>query len=138
MFFFLLDCFSIGSCCKCNKDFIRFYKIWLCEKKYMICCWCFVDKMFYDNKMRCLFCLESLELIKFLCEDNDYVFIYVDDFNMWIEVKKLVVNKLNLKCVEDLRFCLDIGKVMDVVVNNRKVVWGILYGLEFLLIDFVW
>lgn len=94
--------------------------------------------MFYDNKMRCLFCLESLELIKFLCEDNDYVFIYVDDFNMWIEVKKLVVNKLNLKCVEDLRFCLDIGKVIDVIVNNRKVVWGILYGLEFLLIDFVW
>ena len=133
-----LDCLSIGSCCKCNKDLTRFHKIWLCEKKHMTCCQCFADKMFYDNKMRCSSCSESLEPIKPPCEDNDHVFIYVDDSNMWIEAKKLAANKLNLKCVEDPRLRLDIGKVTDVIANNRKVAWGILYGSEPPPIDSVW
>lgn len=138
MFLSSLDCLSIGSCCKCNKDLTRFHKIWLCEKKHMTCCQCFADKMFYDNKMRCSSCSESLEPIKPPCEDNDHVFIYVDDSNMWIEAKKLAANKLNLKCVEDPRLRLDIGKVTDVIANNRKVAWGILYGSEPPPIDSVW
>ena len=138
MFLSSLDCLSIGSCCKCNKDLTRFHKIWLCEKKHMTCCRCFADKMFYDNKMRCSSCSESLEPIKPPCEDNDHVFIYVDDSNMWIEAKKLAANKLNLKCVEDPRLRLDIGKVTDVIANNRKVAWGILYGSEPPPIDSVW
>ena len=104
----------------------------------MTCCQCFADKMFYDNKMRCSSCSESLEPIKPPCEDNDHVFIYVDDSNMWIEAKKLAANKLNLKSVEDPRLRLDIGKVTDVVANNRKVAWGILYGSEPPPIDSVW
>ena len=104
----------------------------------MTCCQCFADKMFYDNKMRCSSCSESLEPIKPPCEDNDHVFIYVDDSNMWIEAKKLAANKLNFKCVEDPRLRLDIGKVTDVVANNRKVAWGILYGSEPPPIDSVW
>ena len=104
----------------------------------MTCCQCFADKMFYDNKMRCSSCSESLEPIKPPCEDNDHVFIYVDDSNMWIEAKKLAANKLNLKCVEDPRLRLDIGKVTDVVAYNRKVAWGILYGSEPPPIDSVW
>ena len=104
----------------------------------MTCCQCFADKMFYDNKMRCSSCSESLEPIKPPCEDNDHVFIYVDDSNMWIEAKKLAANKLNLKCVEDPRLRLDIGKVTDVIANNRKVAWGILYGSEPPPIDSVW
>lgn len=138
MFLSSLDCLSIGSCCKCNKDLTRFHKIWLCEKKHMTCCQCFADKMFYDNKMRCSSCSESLEPIKPPCEDNDHVFIYVDDSNMWIEAKKLAANKLNLKCVEDPRLRLDIGKVTDVIANNRKVAWGTLYGSEPPPIDSVW
>ena len=138
MFLSSLDCLSIGSCCKCNKDLTRFHKIWLCEQKHMTCCQCFADKMFYENKMRCSSCSESLEPIKPPCEDNDHVFIYVDDSNMWIEAKKLAANKLNLKCVEDPRLRLDIGKVTDVVANNRKVAWGILYGSEPPPIDSVW
>lgn len=43
---------------------------------------------------------------------------------MWIEAKKLAANKLNLKCVEDPRLRLDIGKVTDVIANNRKVALG--------------
>ena len=104
----------------------------------MTCCQCFADKMFYDNKMRCSSCSESLEPIKPPCEDNDHVFIYVDDSNMWIEAKKLAANKLNLKCIEDPRLRLDIGKVTDVIANNRKVAWGILYGSEPPPIDSVW
>lgn len=138
MFLSSLDCLSIGSCCKYNKDLTRFHKIWLCEKKHMTCCQCFADKMFYDNKMRCSSYSESLEPIKPPCEDNDHVFIYVDDSNMWIEAKKLAANKLNLKCVEDPRLRLDIGKVTDVIANNRKVTWGILYGSEPPPIDSVW
>ena len=138
MFLSSLDCLSIGSCCKCNKDLTRFHKIWLCEQKHMTCCQCFADKMFYENKMRCSSCSESLEPIKPPCEDNDHVFIYVDDSNMWIEAKKLAANKLNLKCVEDPRLRLDIGKVTDVVANYRKVAWGILYGSEPPPIDSVW
>ena len=138
MFLSSLDCLSIGSCCKCNKDLTRFHKIWLCEKKHMTCCQCFADKMFYDNKMRCSSCSESLEPIKPPFEDNDHVFIYVDDSNMWIEARKLAANKLNLKCVEDPRLRLDIGKVTDVIANNRKVAWGILYGSEPPPIDSVW
>lgn len=57
---------------------------------------------------------------------------------MWIEAKKLAANKLNLKCVEDPRLRLDIGKVTDVIANNRKVAWGILYGSEPPPIDSVW
>ena len=104
----------------------------------MTCCQCFANKMFYENKMRCSSCSESLEPIKPPCEDNDHVFIYVDDSNMWIEAKKLAANKLNLKCVEDPRLRLDIGKVTDVVAYNRKVAWGILYGSEPPPIDSVW
>ena len=104
----------------------------------MTCCQCFANKMFYENKMRCSSCSESLEPIKPPCEDNDHVFIYVDDSNMWIEAKKLAANKLNLKCVEDPRLRLDIGKVTDVIANNRKVAWGILYGSEPPPIDSVW
>ena len=104
----------------------------------MTCGRCFAEQMFYDNKMRCSSCSESLEPIKPPCEDNDHVFIYVDDSNMWIEAKKLAANKLNLKSVEDPRLRLDIGKVTDVVANNRKVAWGILYGSEPPPIDSVW
>ena len=80
--------------------------------------------------MTCSSCLESLQPIKPPCGDDDHVFIYVDDSNMWIEAQKLAAKKLNLKCKADPRLRLDIGKVADVVANNRKVAWGTLYRLE--------
>ena len=40
--------------------------------------------------------------------------------------------------MEDPRLRLDIGKLTDVVANNRKVAWGILYGSEPPPIDSVW
>ena len=69
---------------------------------------------------------------------DEHVFIYVDDSNMWIEGKKLAAKQANLKCVEDPRLRLDIGKVTDVVASGRDVGWGILYGSEPPPIDSVW
>lgn len=63
---------------------------------------------------------------------------YVDDSNMWIEAKKLAAFKSKLKCVEDPRLRLDIGKVTDVVAMGRDVAWGTLYGSEPPPIDTVW
>ena len=57
---------------------------------------------------------------------------------MWIEGKKLAAKQANLKCVEDPRLRLDIGKVTDVVASGRDVAWGILYGSEPPPIDSVW
>jgi len=61
---------------------------------------------------------------------DEHVFIYVDDSNMWIAAKKLAALKSKLKCVEDPRLRLDIGKVTDVVAMGRDVAWGTLYGSE--------
>ena len=58
--------------------------------------------------------------------------------NMWIEAKKRAALKLKLKCVEDPRLRLDIGKVTDVVANGRNVAKGTLYGSEPPPIDSVW
>ena len=134
----LLDRLVKGTCCKCTKDLTTFHKIWQCEKKHMTCYQCFGDRMHDDEKQICFSCSESLKSIKHLCEENEHVFIYVDDSNMWIEAKKLAANKFNLKCKEDPRLRLDIGKVADVVANNRKVAWGTLYGSEPPERDSVW
>ena len=69
---------------------------------------------------------------------DEHVFIFVDDSNMWIEGKKLAAKQANLKCVEDPRLRLDIGKVTDVIASGRDVAWGILYGSEPPSIDSVW
>ena len=89
------------------------------------------------NKMKCTPCAKTLERIQPV-QFKEHVFIYVDDSNMWIEGKKLAAKQLNLKCVEDPRLRLDIGKVADVVANGREVGWGILYGSEPPPIDTVW
>ena len=93
----------------------------------------------YDDdveKIACS-CGKILEPIKPLVPD-EHVFIYVDDSNMWIEGKKLAAKNADLKCVEDPRLRLDIGKVTDAVANGREVAWGILYGSEPPPIDTVW
>lgn len=89
------------------------------------------------NKMKCSRCAKTLERIQPV-QFKEHVFIYVDDSNIWIEGKKLAAKQLNLKCVEDPRLRLDIGKVADVVANGREVGWGILYGSEPPPIDTVW
>ena len=90
-----------------------------------------------DMKPKCPGCTRTVQSIKpelFI----EHVFIYVDDSNMWIEAKKLAAKQLNLKCVEDPRLRLDIGRVADVVASDRDVAWGVLYGSEPPPIDSVW
>ena len=110
----------------------------------MTCRDCFMDRMeelCIDDisKVKCL----NVRCAKFLnlyqpTQFWEHVFIYVDDSNIWIEAKKLAAKQLNLKCVEDPRLRLDVGKVADVVANGREVAWGILYGSEPPPIDSVW
>ena len=90
-----------------------------------------------DRKIDCPSCGKHLKQINPDLPD-EHVFIYVDDSNMWIEGKKLAAKQANLKCVEDPRLRLDIGKVTDVVASGRDVGWGILYGSEPPPIDSVW
>lgn len=90
-----------------------------------------------DKKVACPQCSGTLMLIQPPALD-EHVFIYVDDSNMWIEGKKLAAKQANLKCVEDPRLRLDIGRVADVVASGREVAWGILYGSEPPPIDTVW
>ena len=133
-----LDCLGIGNCCKCNQDLTTYHKIWQCEEKHITCCRCFAAQMHRVNIMKCSSCSEDLKPVESLCKDNEHVFIFVDDSNVWIEAKKLAAKKLNLKSVEDPRLRMDIGKITDVVANNRKVAWGTLYGSEPPPLDSVW
>lgn len=135
----LLDLLARGNCSKCDKDLTRYHKFWKCTSQHMTCFNCFADQMYDDfNNMKCSSCSECLKPIKPLHEADEHVFIYVDDSNMWIEAKKRAAIKLKLKCVEDPRLRLDIGKVTDVVANGRDVAWGTLYGSEPPPIDSVW
>ena len=106
----------------------------------MTCYYCFADQTMVDdvNNRRCTYCEKELKPIKPESTAEEHVFIYVDDSNMWIEAKKLAAVKSKLKCVEDPRLRLDIGKVTDVVANSREVVLGTLYGSEPPPVDTVW
>ena len=90
------------------------------------------------NMMKCPWCPQFVEPVEPFLSSDEHVFIYVDDSNMWIEAKKLAAKQLNLKCVEDPRLRLDIGRVADVVANGRELAWGVLYGSEPPPIDTVW
>ena len=110
----------------------------------MTCRDCFMDRMeelrIDDiSKVKCLnaHCANILKPYQ-PYQFEEHVFIYVDDSNIWIEGKKLAAKQLKLRCVEDPRLRLDVGKVADVVANGREVAWGILYGSEPPPIDTVW
>ena len=104
----------------------------------MTCFNCFADQMYDCDGTECSCCSESLQPVRPQNEGDEHVFIHVDDSNMWIEAKKRAALKLKLKCIEDPRLRLDIGKVTDVVANGRNVAWGTLYGSEPPPIDSVW
>lgn len=105
----------------------------------MTCFYCFADQTYDDfTNTSCASCGKNLERIKPLHAEKEHVFIYVDDSNMWIEAKKLAAVKSKLKCVEDPRLRLDIGKVTDVVASGSDVACGTLYGSEPPAIDTVW
>ena len=108
----------------------------------MTCRDCYMDLMEQSfeegTKPKCPCCKENFEELVQTTPFREHAFIYVDDSNMWIEAKKLAAKQLNLKCVEDPRLRLDVGKVSDVVASGREVAWGVLYGSEPPPIDTVW
>ena len=109
----------------------------------MTCRDCYVDLMeqSFDTegaKPKCPCCEDIFVELVQTTPFREPAFIYVDDSNMWIEAKKLAAFKSKLKCVEDPRLRLDIGKVTDVEAMGRDVAWGTLYGSEPPPIDTVW
>ena len=126
----------------CGKELTSYHKHWLCRNKHMICRDCYMDlteQSFHKGtKPKCPCCDEIFEKLVQKTFFREHAFLYVDDSNMWIEAKKLAAKQLNLKCVEDPRVRLDLGKVSDVVASGREVAWGVLYGSEPPPIDSVW
>ena len=113
--------------------------------QHMICGDCILELIeeSYDTNvtlkgMKCPSYPQIVEPIKPFLFIDKHVFIYVGDSNMWIEAKKLAAEQLKLKCAEDPRLHLDIGRVADVVAEAREVAWGVLYGSEPPPIDTVW
>ena len=123
----------------CNEELTIYHMKWLCEKGHKTCHPCYGSRWYFEEKRTCSFCsAKGLQAVKPPHGDNNHVFIFVDDSNIWIGAKKLAADKMNLKCEEDPRLRLDIGKVTDVVADDRKVAWGVLYGSEPPPIDSVW
>uniref|UniRef100_A0A1X7SIP7 NYN domain-containing protein n=1 Tax=Amphimedon queenslandica TaxID=400682 RepID=A0A1X7SIP7_AMPQE len=64
------------------------------------------------------------------------IYIYVDNYNIWIESKKLAGSKIGRR--EDSRVRIDIGKLAEVVAAGRPVAKGFLYGSVPPPVDTVW
>ena len=119
-----------------------YHTYWNCEDKHNTCLYCYAELISEKEedtitRIVCPVCGKKLKQVKRSLVKK-HVFIYVDDSNMWIEGKKFAAKQANLKCVEDPRLRLDIGKVTDVVANKRDVAWGILHGSDPPPIDSVW
>ena len=126
------------GCCKVLTNYHTFRE---CDfEKHKICRDCYLKR--YEecepHSPKCPCCQSQILRLVKPSLDEDLVFIYVDNSNVWIEGKKLAAKQQKLKCVEDPRMRLDIGKVADVVANGRHVAWGVLYGSEPPPIDTVW
>ncbi|XP_068754085.1 uncharacterized protein [Montipora capricornis] len=126
------------GCCKVLTNYHTFRECDL--HKHKICRHCHMKR--YEesepHSPKCPCCQSPILRLVKPSLDEDLVFIYVDNSNVWIEGKKLAAKQQKLKCLEDPRMRLDIGKVADVVANGRHVVWGVLYGSEPPPIDTVW
>lgn len=125
----------------CYKELTNYHTFRECDSlKHKICRDCHMKQ--YEEcepqSPKCPRCQSQILRLVKPSLDDDLVFIYVDNSNVWIEGKKLAAKQQKLKCVEDPRMRLDIGKVADVVANGRHVAWGVLYGSEPPPLDTVW
>ena len=67
-------------------------------------------------------------------QEEEMVFVYMDNSNTWIEAKKL----LGSKGQEDHRVRIDVGELLKVVAKGRHVAEANLYGSEPPPLDTVW
>ena len=67
-------------------------------------------------------------------QEEEIVFVYMDNSNTWIEAKKL----LGSKGQEDHRVRIDVGELLKVVAKGRHVAEANLYGSEPPPLDTVW
>ena len=66
------------------------------------------------------------------------IWIYVDNFNIWINAKQLTARRKKMKTKEDHRVRIDIGKLTIVVANGCPVAQGFLHASEPPPVDTVW
>lgn len=130
------SCKNVG----CPTKLTKYHAFRECDlQKHKICrgCYAKLHEKCEPQSPKCPLCESCLRPVEPSLND-DLVFIYVDNSNIWIEGKKLAAKQQKLRCVEDPRMRLDIGKVADVVANGRHVAWRVLYGSEPPPLDTVW
>ena len=69
---------------------------------------------------------------------EEFIWIFVDNSNIWIQAKKLASKIKGFKSDEDHRLRISIGGLTDVLANERQVKEATLYGSEPPKIDSVW
>ena len=102
-----------------------------CEKHY-ICRECIKNR---SGDLSCKLCSQQdQESCRQQDEEEEMVFVYMDNSNTWIEAKKL----LGSKGQEDHRVRIDVGELLKVVAKGRHVAEANLYGSEPPPLDTVW
>ena len=127
-----------GDCVRCKSQPSQFSKIRECRKGHKVCGECVTDILdeSEDGRASCPECGESLPKVS--KPENEPVYVFVDNSNIWTEAKKKVARDLNLKSIEDPRVRIEVGKLADVVSGDRPVAKGKLYGSEPPPTDSVW
>lgn len=87
--------------CKCGDHF-------LCHSCY--------DK---DSSLDCIICARTL---------NKGVYVFIDNSNLFIEAKKESARRRHLAVSEDWRVRIDIGLLMEVLLNGRELLYGYIFG----------
>ena len=120
-------------CGDCGDVLTKFHKLWRCKNQHTICNNCCADHLRNTLDYQCPHkdCTKALEMFPPLNTQRELLFIFVDNPDMWVEVKK-GANRLPVEGR------LDIGKSIDVVVTDREVAMVTLYGSEPPPMDSVW
>ena len=129
---------TIGYCVRRKCELTQYSNIRECKNLHKVCGECATDILdeSEDGRVSCPECGESLR--KASKPENEPVYVFVDNSNIWTEAKKKVARELNLKCLEDPRVRIEVGKLADVVSGDRPVAKGKLYGSEPPPTDSVW
>lgn len=123
---------SAPSCCGCEKNV---GETTLKCQSHKLCAACLDARVLKEDPSKyrdCLICRTASFAVT-----SGMIWIYVDDSNIWIEAKKLASKMKGYKTGEDHRIRIDIGRLTDVVANERPS-QGFLYGSEPPPIDTVW
>ena len=129
---------TTGHCVRRKCKLTQYSNIRECKNLHKVCGECVIALLgnSEDGRVSCPECGESL--LKASKPENEPVYVFVDNSNIWTEAKKKVTQDLSLKRSEDPRVRIDVGKLADVVSGDRPVAKAKLYGSEPPPTDSVW